>query len=235
MTIMSTLLGEPTPRNRPVDNLSTMYREGYYGGPLILDARSVGVSVWKSLIDQTQRDGIERGIVISAKGDDILTSKIYKGSGPEEIFDGIETRKRGGSFTPPHFPHGFQSLSPLIKDMTVVHSHPMPPALAHLPTTILNDTDIRSFIASKYHALCAVDRGGAHLLVRTQRPFLNRTPSRDLVKNLIAEAMKSNKGIKDVIVSVAQQLKQYGLAYLYSPLPDSNAESVIEFQEPTLI
>ncbi len=230
---MSILPGEHVPTRRPIDSLSTMYREGYYGGALRVHSQSIGASQWKNLVDQTQADGVERGIVISTNKGSILTSRIYMGSGTEEIFDGAEMRKRGGSFTPPNLPHGIRSLNPSTKDIVVVHSHVMPPSSDHLPTTILSDEDILNFIHSKYHALCAIDRGGAHLLVRTQKQLYDKTLDAHLVKGLIAENVKENGGIKDVIVRVSKRLQQFRLAYLYTSQLEPDSEGAITFQEPT--
>lgn len=230
---MSILPGEQQQIRRPIDTLSTMYRENYFGGSLRVDARSVGASSWRSLIDQTQGDGIERGFVVSTKKNEFLTSKIYKGSGTEEIFDGLEMRTRGGSFTPPILPHGIRSLNPSTKDIAVVHSHAMPPPSDHLLTTIFSDADISNFIPSKYHALCAVDRGGAHLLVRTQKQLYDKTLDAHLVKDLIAETVKENGGIKDVISKVSNRLQQFKLAYLYTSQLEADLDGAITFQEPT--
>lgn len=231
--MMSILPGEQRPMRSQIDSLSTMYREGYYGGALRVDSQSIGASQWKNLVAQTQADGAERGIVISTNKGSILTSGIYMGSGTEEVFDGTEMRKRGGSFTPPNLPHGIKSLNPAIKDIVIVHSHYMPSSSGHLPTMILSDGDILNFIPSKYHALCAVDRGGAHLLVRTQKQFFNRIPDGHMVKNLITETIKENGGIKDVIWKVSNRLQQFGLAYLYTSQLETDSEGAITFQEPT--
>jgi len=230
---MGILRGENSQARSAVDNLSTLYRENYFGGPLRVDAQSIGVSFWHSMIDQTQKDTIERGFIVSIHKGNYHTSKIHKGSGAEAVFDGVEMRTRGGSYSPPLLPHGLSSLNPSIVNITAVHSHALPNSLAHLPTTIISDADIQSFIPSKYHALCAVDRGGVHLLVRTRKQLFEIMPDRNMIKNSIAEIAREDGGIKDVIIKAAKYLQQFGLAYLYTSQLEADKDGTITFQEPT--
>ena len=119
----------------------------------------------------------------------------------------------------PMFPFGImKGLSTRVREDVVIHTHPMPPEVAHVKTSIISDKDIRAFVGSKYSGMVMLDRGGAHLLARTRQihSYYN-APAPDLVSRTMREVIAESGGSMDVMAETARQLGQYGLGYYYTP------------------
>ena len=217
---MNTISRELPRQTEKIDILPTKYRENYYGGPLAVSGQIIGAPFWQKMIAETQADNKERGIVISRKSNkDIITSSVFIG---EEK-----------SFTPLVLPHGLKSLFSPIKDIALVHTHAMPLSSDHLLTTTFSDGDIRTFIPSKYYALIAIDRGGAHLLVRKHKPYMENIPEANMISKIIAETIEENGSTMDVIKKISSHIKQFDLAYLFTPQLTPDLDGNITFQDPT--
>lgn len=202
------------------------------GRTIVVDAEAVAFPFWQQMIDETQRDKKERGMVVSKIGNELLTSKIFIGQGERRDYDGNIV---SASFSLPFFLHGFQSLDPRIKDLVVIHTHPMLPDLDHLATTVFSDGDIRNFIKHTYNGLVSLDRGGAHLLVRTASRFDDKELfEKSIVKEIMNNVIEKGGKVIDVIKQPSQELPKYGLGYYFVPwdlIPKQGSKHV-QFYDP---
>lgn len=179
-------------------------------GPFHLESRielpggQLGVNSWPEMIEQTQAEDRERGVVVSSFFGKFRTSPIFKGDEP--------------SITSPVLPHGVSSLWPFAKYITHVHSHPMPEALSHLQTTIVSDTDIRNFRNSSVKAMIIIDRGGAHLLLHDYfADFEKELPQFNLSHSALNKIKDKGNTVMDAMKELARILNPYGIRYYYSP------------------
>ncbi len=217
-----------------IEDFSTKRIEIFGKGSLLVDKEVVAADKWPGMVAATQLDFRERGIVVSRRSNGkLMTSKVFEGLGERFDYDN-RARKIPSSFSLPLLPHGARSLLPKIKDIVVVHSHPMPPEVDHLQTTAISDVDIHSFINADYNALVMVDRGGAHLLVRVGHLLGDILPAeRNIVEETIEAVSQERGGARDVIKSLATQLPSYGLGYFYTPtLSPDPKEGYVKFYNP---
>jgi hypothetical protein len=214
-----------------IEDFSTNRIEISRKGSMLVNVKVVAVDRWENMLSATQKDYRERGIVISRKGNRLFTSKVAVGNDIEPGDTNIGER----TFPIPFLPHGIRSLDPTMKDIVVVHTHPMLSELDHLRTSIISDLDIHSFVASDYKSLVMIDRGGAHLLVRNS--FSPDEEERLLRRKIVKETTKKIKeqegGTLEVMQSLDLELRNYGLRYFFTPFtePDSSGK-FIEFHLP---
>lgn len=218
-----------------VEDLSTRYVEKTGNAPVLIDGAVIAAGKWQQMVDLTQQDFKERGVVVSRNNRKLYTSRIFEGTGEQSEYDDktLKVKRGSGSFTPPILAHGIRSLHPGMKDLVLVHSHPMPTELDHLKTTPLSDTDIHAFINSNYKGLVMVDRGGAHLLVRTHDSY---TDGELLKQKIVHEAIRSvnseNGSVMDVLKILSGKLTPYGLCYLYTPELTPDSSGCVRFHTP---
>lgn len=181
-----------------------------------IDAEAIAAASLAGLVELTQTDQTERGLVVGIKAGSFIRSQILEGR-PAEIDD--ETgRFISGSWSPPILPFGIKGVLASIKKASVIHTHPMPPAIDHLRTTPISDKDIRAFLPSKYIAMVMADRGGIHMLARHRSTtILDYPPGASVVGDATEITINEGGGSIDVIRRVAHQLSLYGLTYLYTP------------------
>lgn len=144
----------------------------------------------------------------------IKTSKILKGTNVGE--------------------HNHSINFPLSRtDIALVHTHPMPEDLSHLPTSFLSDQDIQPFNELPINAAVVIDRGGVHLLMRRENPLIHRETQipGDLVDKRLGETIRRGGITSELIQDVASELRQYGLAYYFCPNPLPSGERTITFYE----
>lgn len=190
-----------------VINLNSLKQHPEWGiGEVInIDSELLAAVKWPEMIDLTQQDEIERGVVVSWDGKRILTSKIFLGT--------------KGSFTPPELPHGFLSLLPTTKNLVFIHSHYMPPEIGHVQTTPISDGDINSFADFSGKAMVMIDRGGVHILTRKLYNLNVNGPSSpiNVVDEAITKAKSNGNTAMDIIREIARRLEPFGIKYYYSP------------------
>lgn len=223
--------GEQTGGFPKIESFKSPYVETR-GRTIIANAEAVAFPFWQQMIDETQRDKRERGMAVSKIGNELLTSKIFIGQGERRDYDGNIV---SASFSFPFLSHGLRSLDPRIKDIVVIHTHPMPPDLDHLATTVFSDGDIRAFIEHAYNGLVSLDRGGAHLLVRTDsRSDYKELFEKNIVKEIMNNVIEKGGKVIDVIKQLSQELPKYGLWYYFVPwdlIPKQGSKHV-QFHDP---
>jgi hypothetical protein len=207
------------------ESLRNSYIENPWAPTMFVNADSVAAGKWPEMLAETQKDLRERGVVVSRSGDKIITSKIFTGVAEGEI-----SERHRAHITMPILSQGLRSLLPKTKDITFVHTHSMPPQLNHLQTTIVSDADILSFIRSELNGLVVVDRGGAHLLVRTRETYGQKPSWREnTVNEIIAKSIKAQGSVMNAMTAVANELQKSGLGYYFSPTSQSTSSNEILF------
>lgn len=197
---------------------------------ILVPKDQLGADKWPEMIKMTQETGNEYGIVISHDGKRILTSIVFEGS---KI-----------NFIPPLLPHGIKSLLPKVKNIALIHSHAIPPAIEHLPTTTLSTGDITTHINNTYNATVMIDRGGVHVLLG-KNPFLNpnQINCAEIVNNAIKKAQGNSGLVAEVRKEIGEELSHVGTSYYYSPNLEPPADGFVhltdvretELQEPKVL
>lgn len=197
------------------------HEEWGVGNKINVDAELIASQKWHEMVDLTQKDELERGIVVSWNGKKISTSKVILGS--------------KGSFSPPLLPHGLRSLLPTTHDLVYIHTHYMPQEINHVKTTTVSDKDINSFINLPCKAMVMIDKGGVHMLTRKPYNF-NASESEEPI-NIVDEAIKKAKSggntAMDVIREVAISLEPLGIKYYYSESLITTSEGTVVLKDAT--
>jgi hypothetical protein len=191
-------------------------RGPFLGASIHVSSEMLGINMWDEMIQRTQTTGKEFGVIVSSNGKSTLTSKIFEGFGESYNYD--EIGKHPPSFSPPFLPHGLKSLYPRVKDEVLVHTHPIPTEIDHLPTTAMSAEDILAYANSTYNAVVMIDKGGVHMLT-------GRGPYHEIeklhVNTIISDAFKVSKSntntIAEVRIEIAKALVPYGIRYYFSP------------------
>ncbi len=196
--------------------------------PSILVAADVlATDQWQKLVNLTQADLLERGLVVGRHSSthQLVSSKTIKGYGQAQT--NSYDRATEAALAVPILPFGIRSISPRIKASVAIHTHPMPPEVDHIQTSIISDKDIATFSRSRYKAMVMLDRGGAHLVARTcSGELYGSMPAPDLVSTTMREVIAESGISMDVMARLARRLGQYGLAYFYTPELRQNGETV---------
>lgn len=184
-------------------------------------SEQLGHGLWKNMLDNTQVDGVERGIFISTdKKGQIFTSKIYSGKG-EKKTEGIVSENNRPSFDMNPISRNFtQLLNPTTmfhKDIVIVHTHP-----DNYPT--FSGHDICAYLqtegpAKDTNAFVMINHLGAHLLLGPHR----EAPDLDKIEKKYQEIKA--KEITDIekIKEMASLSKEYGITYYFQPNIEINS------------
>jgi hypothetical protein len=198
---------------------------------ILVSADVLATDLWHTMVSDTQLDYRERGVVVGRPaGKNVLVrSEIIEGYGQESGEGLVEVVE--ASLPVPMFPFGIlRGMSQRLKKDVVIHTHPMPPEVDHVRTSIISDKDIRCFVGSKYTGMVMLDRGGAHLMVRTgPSNQYDCVPGFNLVSSTMSEVINKGGGSMDVMTRFARQIGRYGLGYYYTPDLKQSGETV-EFQ-----
>lgn len=189
----------------PLVDFSNRYIENAKGKDILqADPNVVGVADWNKLIVMTQNEQGEYGLVVSKRGTKLFQSKIFK------------SQERNDRISIPLLAQGMKGFLPGTHDITFLHTHSIPEESDRIQTVMISDEDIQGFLNSKFNALLTLDRGGAHLLIRSA--YFQK----DVPANLASERLKEQEEKKgymmDAMKNLAQDLKQYDLAYFFCPV-----------------
>jgi hypothetical protein len=223
------LMGPTTPETSGIDQsittLKSKVTEIPWTNEIKVKMENVGAQKWPEMLAATQSDGRERGMNVFRNP---LTGKFT----PGEIVIGGETGFEEGNDIPILSSEiGLRSM--FYDHVATVHTHPMTAEDAHLKTTVPSGNDIRKFLGSTYSAMVVIDRGGAHLLIRTRELMQGEPlPSPDLIKNKIAEVKAKDGIVTDVQKALNAMLAQYGLRYYYTEELTPSADGTIAFKTP---
>lgn len=174
-----------------------------------IESNLVAQDLWPEMLEQTKKDGYERGVVVFKKGDKIIKSRI---------FEGRMTEDNAGSISEPFFVHGIRRpFLPRPKDIAFVHTHSMPPDMDHLKTTIISAKDINTFASSSYNVVVAIDRGGVHMLAKRNKHVNEHIDGEIISNDAFTFAKKTDNSTDSVRKSMARKLRVNGYYYFYSP------------------
>jgi hypothetical protein len=182
-----------------------------------VESALVAANLWGEMLEQTEKSGYERGIVVFKKGQEIKTSKI---------FEGRMTEDNPGSIGIPLLVHGIRRpLLARAKDITFVHTHAASPNWDHLKTSRISPDDINVFATMPYNAVVAIDRGGAHLLAKRDK-HVNKDVDGERIEEIALDAVKKLGNFSADLYRqrIARQLHADGYFYFYTsnlkPSPD---------------
>lgn len=194
-----------------------------FGREITVNGDNIGASKWQEMLTGSQTDEKERHL-------NVFYNPLTKKFTPGNIVIAEKT-----SFNVGNVPLGFSGIGPrgmLYEHIANVHTHPMTKEDEHLKTTIPSIEDIKNFLNHTYSAGVIIDRGGAHLLVRTYERINEDLPPDDLIKNIIAE-VKAKDGITtDVQKQLNSVLSRYGLVYFYTEALTPSEDGTITFKKP---
>lgn len=200
------------------------------GNSIHVPSEMLGTNLWEEMIQKTQATGREFGTVVSAHDTNIHTSKIFEGLGESYDYDG--NGKNSPSFSPPFLPHGLRSLHPRMKDLVLVHTHPIPNDVAHLPTTAMSATDIIAYANSTYNALVMIDKGGVHILTgRDPYREIGEADAHRIEAGALRVSEKNTNTIAEVRKEIAKKLVPFGIRYYFSPDKTPTTDGVISLDD----
>ncbi len=189
-------------------NLLNSFERKVFPHSISVDSKLIGQEKWNKMLEETEKDGIERGIFISSdeKGRSYL-SKIFKGT--SEIIKNGEVVERP-SFNLRAKEESIIDLffSPISflnqQDIVVVHTHPK-------KYLIFSEYDICAFAQSEYNALVMLNNLGVHLLIG-QHSQLNLDEVAEKYQEL------KNKNISDLskVKEMGEYISKFNLGYYFS-------------------
>ncbi|OGK17961.1 hypothetical protein A3G67_04745 [Candidatus Roizmanbacteria bacterium RIFCSPLOWO2_12_FULL_40_12] len=211
------------PHTPKIEDLSGGYVELANRDSVLVSAEALGVDQWREMIDATQKDFRERGLVVSRKRKGTLVrSKVFIGEGEDAE---IEIRAP--------ISHELKSLIPGRQNLVFIHTHAMTPKDDHLRTSSFSDDDIQKFLTSDYKALVMLCRGGAHFLVPTSGfPRAHQSLDKDLVMSVVENVKKNSGRTWDIVKGVSKKLAQRGFGYFYTPELDHTGKDSVRFYNP---
>ena len=214
------------PTGSKIEDLTGDYVELAGRDSIRVAARLLGANRWEEMIQATQHDLKERGLVVARKRNGNLDEN--------EIFISEETEAQKSIEIP--FSQVLKSLVPGRSNLTFVHTHAMPPTVDHLRTTVFSDLDLQGLLETDYRALVMLDRGGAHLLVPVSK-FARSRRSFDsgLVAKAVEKIKQKNGGTLDVVKDVAGTLAGQGFGYFYTPELCQTKGETVTFYNPKMI
>lgn len=189
----------------------------------------LGHAKWQEALNATQKDNNERNISVYYHKGNLITGEILEG---EQVrFDTLKETGKKNSYTFQTVRQYFRSLIKFQQELVHIHFHPKPAELDHLPTTILTDIDINTFLKSRQKAMVMVDIGGIHILARvpysshvadeTDKPF-------DIANKAFNQSLKNEKSVQEVRTLTAKGLQPLGIRYYYSSNLSPNQNGLIE-------
>jgi hypothetical protein len=191
-------------------------RGSFLGASIMVPGKMLGAALWGEMLQKTRETGREFGAIVSTNGNKIHTSKIFEGLGERFNYDG--NGKQAPSFSPPFLPHGLRSLLPFMIDKVLVHTHPIPAEIGHLPTTVMSAADINAYVNSTYNALVMIDEGGVHILTgRDPYDSVDAINASQIVSDAFEVSKNNTNTIAEVRTKIAQGLVQFGVRYYFTP------------------
>ncbi len=173
---------------------------------------------WKEMVDATQQDGKERGLIIGLDRGKLIKSKIFIGTEQD--------------ISSPALPYGLRTFSPFMNDIVNIHTHPMAENLK-IATTIFSDLDINKFLGSALKALIVLDSGGVHMLTRS--PYSSHFTDSEqgdkpiAILNGAVKTARENTGlIAEARLEMAKKIKPLGISYYFSPSLDLTSNDLVE-------
>lgn len=215
----------PTPETSTPRDVTTIRNfvteSALFLSEIIVSADNVGAGLWQEMIEETVATGKEVG-----RG--IFYDRIGRKFVPGELIVGHETGIDEFIPLPPPI-KGFRGA--LLSLATTVHTHPMTSApLAR--TSIPSGADLQMFLFSVDGAMVTIDRGGAHLIIRTEAPKKDDLPPQDLVRRKIDEVADRDGVIADVQRQFNGLLNEYGATYFYTPHLAPAADGTVTLRRP---
>ena len=196
----------------------------------------LAAQLWLEMLGRTQKTGLEYGVIVSSHRGKLLTSGIFEGMGESPNYDSEKKSTHPPRIFTPAFPHGIQSLSPWIHELAYVHSHPMPASLDRFPTSIISGGDAQTFLNLTFRAFAAIDRGGAHMLIKENvaRDYRDFDPEK-IEESVFKTAGGNSKLLAEARREMAKALMQYGTHYYFSEALTPDENGFIQFTDASRI
>lgn len=162
----------------------------------------LGFCHWRKIIELTQSSGIEHGMVVSRRKNNLYPSQIFEGT--------------INSFTPPlwlsiiNFLHRRQ-------ETVMIHGHCIPEG-TRAKTTTFSSKDINLSLLA-IPIMVMVDQGGAHLLLRDAGWSYDKLNNLPDFEKLAFGKTATDKTIAEVISETTRLVRPYGARYFYNPNP----------------
>ncbi len=176
----------------------------------------LGSEKWNDILQKTDQQQREFGLVVSLYGQKPITSKVISGD--------------SHSFTVPFLAHGIKSIW-LPQDITLLHSHPNHENVRHLRTTFFTDDDINNFLQSSRCADVMIDKGGVHVLISNRRYSMR---DQEIPRTSVAtEALYNdkNKSTLDVMRQMGERLAKDQVFYYYTPSHEVPIDGMIHLYD----
>lgn len=168
----------------------------------------LGQGNWEEMVNKTQTDGRERGVMVGDFFGKLITSDIFSGTSEKE--------SPNASITPHFNVFGWKYLA--ARKAVFIHSHPKPDELSHLQTTMFSNGDFRSFFNSTLKSLVMVDPGGVHVLLRDDNSLIQiETPKEDFVGEAMKYAEDRNGLVVEAMKKMGNMFARHNFYYYYSP------------------
>lgn len=218
---------DATPRTNPVTRLrGNIIETSGHRPEITVRAEEVGANLWQQLVTDTQQDQRERHIsVVRNKRTSILETT--------PIVIGEPARNSSEAPTVTLAPQSF--LKGLFTEtVSHIHSHPLAPELDHLKNSIPSTSDVVPLtIPSWKGSMVIVDRGGAHLLLRTAEPMHRDKPlPTDLIEKVLKEIGDVGGTTADIQKRINGLLYEFGISYYYREGLNTDEDGTVTFRRP---
>lgn len=233
---------EPRSPENPIPSNITLLKDKVtevsgFGREITVRADNIGTQKWREMLRLMQETGKEQKM-------DMFYNPFTHNFVPGNIVAGVER----GFKTGPNIPIETSEIDGLrnmfCKHVASVHTHPMGPEEAQMKTSVPSGNDLIKFLINADSAMVVIDRGGAHLLIKT-REFIAKDPPterrkttrrplqaadsaggdfegedlppEDLVQNKIDEVKAKDGIIADVQAELNTIFSPYGVQYFFCP------------------
>ncbi len=206
-------------------------QRGYLLPPFVrIPSDQLAQPYWEEMLQRTHTSGREYGLIVSSNGQKLLTTKIFAGLGEQYCFE--SNNKYPPSFRPPFLPHGLKSLDPRIKDLALVHTHPTPVDVNHIPTTVMSEADILAYAQNSYNALVMIDKGGVHMLTgKDPLQIIDERIAHKIVDDAFNIARSNSNTVVELRGEIAKALKHFGIRYYFSSDKTPTEDGYLIFED----
>lgn len=182
-----------------------------------VDAENVAAAHWQNVVEQTQADGKEIGFTVFF---DRISRKYIKGPNfiGDEKSNTVEPYLDTGKGL-----KGFRKF--LQANVVEVHTHSLLDEEAKFSTSVPSSKDLRRIMTdTAAGSMLVLDKGGAHLIMKTGEPKTDQLPPKDFVKKLV-DQIAPNGTVAQLQRLISTGIAEYGLSYFYhaglTPNPDN--------------
>lgn len=200
-----------------------------YNPEITLKAEEVGANLWLQLVEDTQRDLRERytSVIRYRRNNRLEATPVIIGEPAKNDKD---------------IPHVLPEPQPFLKGLLTkkvsdTHSHPLDPSIpeiARLKTTFPSTADIIPLTIPNWKGCrIIVDRGGAHLLIKTGESIhRHEPPPPDLIEKVLKEVGDRHGTVSEIQKRINGLLYEYGISYFYRESLTPDEDGTVTFKKP---